>query len=233
MTPNMNALAAHSGIVLCVCINLPAAPAATIDMVMGGFVIDEDPKDGVPDAVIAGPPVATTIIEVANDLDTPVNIFEDEERGVVEFDISGFTFPIASANITLRHFRTTLFPSTVTNYEVFGYAGNGTVDLADYSAGALAASFQRTGTGLGAPMALDVTAAVNSALGSSANFVGFNIRQIEERSDGDAEFSRFGVPVLGHEHPVLMIVAVPEPSALGAFVGLGVLILRYRFKGCS
>ena len=116
-------------------------------------------KDGIPDDVIDG-----SVVQVLHGPN-----FQD--RGFVEFDISRLSQPVSRADLELPVYAANgPFPFTI---NVLVYAGDGSLTLSDFSAGAPVTSFSYAG---GSYETLDVTSAINSLIASGASFAGFKFQ---------------------------------------------------------
>jgi hypothetical protein len=125
---------AFVAVIVLLCSNAPVITATTIQPTVDGIVRDGVPfsaKDGIPDSTLEG-----SIVQVLN-----VPSFED--RGIIEFSLSGLSQPIFNAQLVLPVFGSNgPFPFTV---DVFTYAGDGTLTLADWAQGSLLTSFPYSG----------------------------------------------------------------------------------------
>jgi hypothetical protein len=139
-----------------------------------------------------------------------------QDRGIIEFEIIALSQPLASA--TLNLFDTGSFLTSSHSFDVFGYAGDGLLTDADYSAGTLIGSFNYFDKG---SVAFDVTSFLNSQLGGS--YAAFRIVW------GDAPVNyqevNFGRTYLPELNPTLEVTPVPLPAGawllLSALGGLG------------
>ncbi len=95
------------------------ASAAIINSTVHGLVLDIFPQDGTGDMIILD------VVEIGN------LVSGLQEHGVIKFDISSLTTPITSADLKLTQ-TGSILPGSRT-FEVLGYTGNGTLELADYS----------------------------------------------------------------------------------------------------
>ena len=148
-------------VTLLLCSSAPDATASTRDPVVDAIIRDGGPfgpKDGIGDVVLDGSVVQT--------LHVPA--FED--RGIIEFDLSGLSQPILSVELVLPVFSSNPFPFTI---DVFGYAGDGVVTLSDWDQGSLLTSFLYSGE---QTVTLDVTSFIQSAVAAGDAFAGFNLR---------------------------------------------------------
>ena len=169
-------------------------------------------KDGIPDAVI------TNVVQVLN-----VPRFED--RGVIEFNVSNLSPSLTLAELRLSAFNANgPFPLAI---DVYAYAGDGVLSLADWSAGAFVTSFPYSGQ---SSVTLDVTAAVRGLVSAGQSFAGFNLR-FERPSDIDRNgpYVAFTSLATSDRPPSELIVRdgpspVPGPGGL-ALCGLAALSL--------
>jgi hypothetical protein len=139
------------------------ATAANISIipVVDGIVRDglDQPKDGVPDAVLEGSIVQS------------LNVPQFEDRGIIEFDISSLSQPVTRVDLILNIFGSNgPFPFTI---DVFTYTGNGVLSLEDFNMGSFFTSFRYSGE---SSISLDVTPFIESLVASGQNFAGFNFR---------------------------------------------------------
>jgi hypothetical protein len=180
-----------------------AAAALTILSSVNGFVRDSF-ADGVPDSV------NPVVIEIQK-LDNTGN---PEDRGVIEFDISGLSSPVTLATLNLLTVIDTIDPPWTVS--VSGYAGDGVLGLDDFANTAGVTSFViHTETSF----SVDVTPFINSMITAGETFAGFNLRIASV--PGFLVFSPNGTGPLPE-----LSVDLPEPTtalllACG-LVGLGV-----------
>jgi len=181
--------------VAAVTLSAEAAQATTVltNSVIG--TIRDNPKNNVPDEGFGF---------VFQALNQPIQ----EDRGIAEFDISGLTLPVGQAVLNLTQVGSMGDGIMV---DVYGYTGNGILELSDFLLGTLITSFT-VPVGAGSAINVDVTNFINATSG----FAGFNLRlpNIERES---VQFVLDG--------PTLTIDAVqvlPEPGTL-AVLGFGLL----------
>ncbi len=168
------------------------------------------PKDGIGDTVLDG-----AVVQVLN-VDRLVAPFED--RGIIEFDITGgvpaqgrlkFVLPVFAAMGP--------FPFTI---GVFGYAGDGVLSLADFAAGSFLTSFEYSGQ---PTVVLDVTEFVRDLVASGDGIAGFNLQfSIPTTIPLNGPFVAFG----SLEFPPTAELTVAAPSTLAliaAGVALGIM----------
>ena len=163
-----------------------AGPALATPIVVGstvhGFARDSDGgvKDGVGDAV------NTSVVLVRNQSST-------EERGIMEYDVSGLSGPVASATLDIE--ATSVFGTLPRTIEVRGFVGDGSLTASDFGLGALLTTFSLTGDGL---YSADVTAFVNQRITDTDQWAGIQFVDItEEQSLGsryDPLFGQFVLP---------------------------------------
>ncbi len=91
-----------------------------------------------------------------------------EDRGIIEFDIRRITGPVLRATLVLPVFASTgPYPFRI---DVYGYRGNGQLDVEDWTRGSLITSFQYAGESV---VRLDVTEKVRGIRSTGANYAGF------------------------------------------------------------
>ena len=152
---------AFVAVALLLCITAPQATASTKQPVVDGIIRDGGPfgaKDGNPDAVLDGSVVQT------------LHVPSFEDRGVIEFDLSGLSQQI-NVELVLPVFSSNgPFPFTI---DVFGYAGDGALTVSDWGQGTLLTSFSYSGE---QTVSLDVTSFIRNAVAAGDEFAGFNFR---------------------------------------------------------
>lgn len=127
--------------------------------------VEDTNRDGIPDATRFDGNIARAINSTAS------NFFQ-EYRAILEFELTGISAPVSTATLELNPIRTTNTPVSTT-LQLFGFSGNGVVDVSDFSAGILVASlpfFNETFKNV------DITAFFNSLISSNASHAGFAIR---------------------------------------------------------
>ena len=132
-----------------------AVQAGTIDSTVNGFVraISGVPSGSNPDGV--------QILSSGG----------IEDHGVLEFGMSTITGQVSSATVTLTKFST----FGAIDFSVFAYAGNGTLDLSDFSAGSLVISdvaYHNEAT-----VTFDITPFINAIVGVDT-FAGLSLRPL-------------------------------------------------------
>lgn len=97
-----------------------------------------------------------------------------EDRGIIEFDMRGLTGPVLKATLVLRVFASNgPYPFRI---DVYGYRGNGRLEVEDWGRGTLVTSFQYAGETL---VKLDVTSKVWPMRAAGATHAGFGFRFAE------------------------------------------------------
>ena len=97
-----------------------------------------------------------------------------QDRGVVEFDLTGLSGPVLSAELWFPLItNTTANGAAALDVTVRGYAGNGTIDYSDHTAGSDVASFDAKGL---SEITLDVTSAIAARIGNGDTYAGFTTR---------------------------------------------------------
>lgn len=177
--------------------------AVTILPNLDTATIRDNPTDGNPD-----------------DINTGFFVFDDSnntDRGITEFDIMTLTSPVSQAILNLERVGTLNVSQFVS---VFGYTGNGTIELSDWGDGIFITSFFVDSSV--SAIDVDVTPFINSQIGLSSDFVGFNLRS----PDNSIELVLFAPSLGPSASPTLSItddqVVLPEPGTL-AVLGLGLL----------
>jgi hypothetical protein len=199
------------------------ARALTLPSTVHGFVQDSSfggPLDGVGDAG-ADWPVAVTNRSTA--------AFPFENRGIIEFDISSLTSPVASAELSLtRVFEPNPFlaPHQI---GVFGFTGDGIFSFSDYGLGVEFTNFTYFNED---QITVDITSFINQQIAQNdpLHFAGMVLR-ISDPTPFD-ETALFGVsaatwPTL----EVAEVTQVPLPGALLLFLsslGAFLTVLRRR-----
>jgi len=181
------------------------ATVLTLNSHVQGFVRDSAPVNNTPNFAFLGP------VAVVNSTTFSGGsvVRQTEDRGIVEFDISGLTDPATQVELLLTRTGNTLPPTQT--MVVNGYTGNGAIELADFSAGSQVGSFSFSNE---TSITLNVTGFVNSQIGNG--FIGFSIRQ-----DGLVFQNGTAFGNDSSNYPVLRITTpMPEPGTLALF-GLG------------
>ncbi len=142
----------------------PTAYATVVDGACSGMS-PPPPRDGTPDCVLGG------FFAVLNRVPPG-----QEERAIVEFDVSGLLFPQSSARFSGSPFYNTTGPATL---ELWGYVGDGSVSNPDFDSGA---NFIATFNHSSGPLSLDVLSFVNKRAAQGDKYVGFAIRQPNQKA---------------------------------------------------
>ena len=168
---------------------------------------DSGPADGIFDSF-------TDIGAVNN------NGFTDV-RSNAEFDLSGLAASgVASATLSF----TILAEEGVRQLQLFGYAGDNQVTLADFSTGVMLTQFALdTGTASTFSVSFDVAGALNFLLANGQNSAGFGLR---EAPANDSNYLIMFVSE-GDLGPQLTVTTVPAPAAAGSFIS-ALLLLGWR-----
>ncbi len=214
MTPKFVVGALVGALVFC-CPVVEQARAATINTTVHGTVRDTAPVNNSGDAAFSD------FVQVANGASGG-----SQDRGIIEFNISGLTSAVSSATLALPIAFNGL--ATTRNFEVFGFTGNGVLDFTDYQVSAsLIGNFNVAAAQTGS-INVDVTSFINAqiALNDPVHFAGFRI--VWNSSISTVELISFGgIGDVQTILPTLDVVtpnAVPLPAALPLFVtGLGAL----------
>ena len=151
------------------CLALISANAQVLSPVVAGEVFDQDPRDGVPDFVDEGLQAFLDPLGGSG----PIR----EVRGVLEFDLRSIdpanvrvaVLTVTPSGLTWSSFRDSPIP-----VQLFGFAGDGELQLNDFEAGSFITSLNiplppiRAG---GVTRQIDVSAFIQSEM----NFAGFNL----------------------------------------------------------
>jgi hypothetical protein len=198
-----------TGLVVVLAIVQPASAGTLTDVAHGTVrdgVLNSTPPDGTPDATI---PVT---IEVLNE---PTN-WKIVDQGIVEFDLSTAGV-VTSATLNL----TSTFPNSLagTSFDLYGYSGNGTLDLADWGLGNYLTSFLLPT--LNSTVSVDVTGFIQGFGGTG--IAGFRISLPTQHFNQIAEFGASGVGSPRDSFPTLDFTTSVVPLPAGAWLGLGLL----------
>jgi len=147
----------------------------------------------------------------------------EEERGMVEFDLSAQGI-VGSALLTFQNaqFRTCCVGVTGGSYTigVFSYLGDNAIALTDYQApGVLIGSFSTAGLVVGTPFSFDVTAAFNANAGGS---LGIRLQALSEPGQTSYTFDNFLIDTSA-------AAPVPEPSTM-LLVATGVVGAAVHYR---
>ncbi len=174
-------------------------------------VIDNNPFDGVGDT---GP---------FPSFDTVGFGTTGEKREIAEFDISGFSVPqgefISSAiyEVIITSLQVSGFGvpagDNPDSMAVYGYAGNGADELADFQAGVFLDNEDTSNPFVGQILTFDVTSFVTDLVNANETWVGLAVR--------GEEFGLMSIAE-GNGFPRLIIQTVPAPATL-ALLALGAL----------
>ena len=160
-----------------------------------------------------------TFLQVGNAFVSGQAPITGEYRAALEFNLSSLSGAATSWTLQLTPAAT----QAVTNLNVYGYFGNGTVDLSDMlHTSTLVASGTIPPFTSGTPLSLDVTSFVQAAITGGQNVLGFTLlnpsiiannpalyTQIASRNNATAEWR----PALAAE----MVAPVPVPAAAVLF----------------
>lgn len=168
-----------------------------------------------PDGV--GDQLSTVFMDVTHN--TTIGFQVREARSFMEYNIGSLTGPVAQATITIN----TTGPESGKAIDVYGYVGNGTLELGDFGLGTLVTSFI-------APQfstTFDVTAFINAQIAGAATFAGFNLRLQSEDTSYISQLGRstLSYPILTVDESTV-VPSIPEPGALALF-GLGLATLGF------
>ncbi|MEX2616441.1 MAG: PEP-CTERM sorting domain-containing protein [Alphaproteobacteria bacterium] len=181
--------------------------------------------------------VAGTVISNGSVTLGVINMFDvssDSAQGAIEFSLAGVSNPVSSALLQVFDLSSaTSFPGN-TLVNIFGYTGDGALSFAgDFDAGGATSIGSFTFVdGQVAPFEVDVTAFVNSLIGT-AGFAGFNLRLGETSEFVDLQ-GQNGSP---DTNPQLILTAdngnideVSEPGTV-ALLGIGLLGICAATRG--
>jgi len=145
--------------------------------------------------------------------------FYDEERGIIDFDISALNTPLLSAKLLLNKNNAVIDPPLY--LDVFGRPGDGSISDSDFALGTFYVGFFPYQGEIN--VSIDVTAFINSLIALSSPYAELQIVWPRNRSDG--YYVAFS-PVY------LEVEQTPLPAALPLFAsGLGALgVLGWRRK---
>jgi hypothetical protein len=197
---------------------LPPASAATINLgySSGATAEDQGPQDGVFDAF------------------SPLNLGAINNNGftslrtALEFNISSIPAgsSIVFATLDLRF----VFVEGTRSLMLHGYAGDGTIQLDDFSRNGFVAGAVLPPGG-NTELMLDATGFIQGLVNSHNAFAGFNLR---EDPANVPNFTVFRIEMTGPAAPLLSInfVPVPEPSVI-CLLGLGLISLMLLHKNAK
>lgn len=179
-----------------------------------------------------------------------------DSRGIAEFNISaaraaiGDPSLITSARLVLNAFTggtvSPLTPNGISitpgfELDLYGYVGNGVIDVGDFGLGTLLAS--QTLDGASGVVTFDATGFVVPEILGSASFVGVNLRTPFDQLIGATPFAQFRTGpdpfqpqlIIEFDDPPPATAAVPAPPALALFAtGLfGLAVLNRRRRHCA
>lgn len=143
-------------------------------------------------------------------------------RGVIEFDLSAIAGEASIETATLRIHQTQIdFGAAGNTVEIFGYSGDGLVEVADAALGSLEGSFSSAASAQ--TFNVDLTSFIQTLHAGSATHAGLVIRY--EQDLGGVSFEVPGET----DQPLLLVTptSVPAPNA-AAGLGLGLLALMLR-----
>src|ERR1051325_2912671 len=134
--------------------------------VVDGWIIDQNPFDGIGDVVITDQ--FNTVF---------LNAGVAEARAAMEFDLSRINpHRIKSATLRITSFGTVFLPGTLTiPVQVMGYTGDGAIQNDDFNAGSLVTVFDSFAIPNRVPVDIDVTEFLQG-IHPSEHIVGFNLR---------------------------------------------------------
>lgn len=180
----------------------------------------------------------------ANDLPSLTVNYGDTEKnvGLLQFDLTGFTTPVASATLEIYHALNQLGAGSSAQFGLFQNLSSWVGTIGDWNdlpavASAPVASNLVTDTDVGLFRSWDVTAIVNDWISGGAQNYGLRLERIDEvnpyfyfsSADGVWIDTQLFAPKLTLTEGVS---AVPEPSTYGALGALALigLIVRVRIK---
>ena len=152
--------------------------ALFLDPVASGSILDQS-RDGIGDVLQSAPLVR--------------QIGDEESRAIVEFDLGGITQPVDLAVLDFSLYDR-IQGTPVRTFDLIGFAGNGQVDLSDFSApGTLLHTVSFWGEQAGAPYQLDVSAEVNALLAAGATHFGLRADAVSEVIQGGLDAPRLSI----------------------------------------
>jgi hypothetical protein len=141
----------------------PAAELADVETSGSRFIVSRGPK--------ADGSVRDGITVIDNSIVQAPHVPGFEDRGIMEFDLRGIAGPVLKATLVLPVFAGTgPYPFRI---DVYGYRGNGRLDVDDWARGSLITSFQYAGESV---VRLDVTEKVRGMHSTGANYAAFVLR---------------------------------------------------------
>jgi hypothetical protein len=128
---------------------------------------DGDVSDGGAGAIKDGNPDRIDWVTTVQTMNVP----SQEDRGIIEFDISALPTNLSPLTLNLHVFaKNGPFPFTI---DVYTYAGDGSLSLGDFNAGSFFKSFEYSGA---SSVTIDVTSCIEDLQSSGSVFAGFNFR---------------------------------------------------------
>ena len=222
MTIRKNIIISGTVLLISIFMNITTASASVVDISSSvrGSVLDET-ADGIFDQVSGG---FNARAQQTNFLD----IFR-VRRGIIEFDISSITSPVDNAQFS---FYITGLSGPNTAFNIFGYEGNGTLELSDAELGTTLVG--TIATDLTGRFDVDVTDFINSSLLSGFQFSGFNLRITSEYTTTRVGYNNaISINTSSNSAvfipPVLTVSTVPLPASIWLFLsGASLLTLIGR-----
>ena len=210
------------------------AATMTLESTVHGFVRDFGPLDQIGDYR------HRSYVSVGNyELCAVCGGYED--RAMIEFDLSSLTHPVTSAILRLTRTASDLTASRT--FEVFGYIGDGNLNVADFATAA-SGGFQSLGSfdyfneplvdfvGSGIVNLTSFIAAL-AASQSAGDYAGLQIRW---GPTVDQRYATFGQANMAGTFPIIEVVtSMPIPAALPLFASaiIGFLVVGYRRRANS
>ena len=127
-----------------------------------------------------------------------------EDRGIIEFNLRNFSGPVLRATLRLTVYNSNgPYPFRV---DVFGYRGDGRLQIDDWNRGTFIRSFQYAGESY---LVLDVTKKVSAMKAAGAHYAGFNFRTVPSDIDLNGPYVAFGSKEFGRRAVLNILTAVP------------------------
>jgi hypothetical protein len=210
--PSVNGGWLWAGLILGLAVlNSKASAAVTLTAVADGYAIDGGVfvRDGVFDALESDSGGLVFGIDFI-----PGHSESAEYRTMLEYSLSGFSpsTVIQFATLDLKPF---ISPVGANQVDIFGYVGNGTVELADALADTLVSS-RSFGSSFFGPLRFDVTTILQERVAAGDSFAGLGVRVRDTGSPNYffVSFSLESNPL--HDSPILIVETFTPPGDTGS-----------------